>query len=133
MRALSLFQKINELGNYSDFKWFLSLNKVKLIKLVRELADIWNYRAQIELQVKRNICPPNGDPFRNLNMHYITTEQSICNIQKVVLEVLEKFVNNGIDKDSKALGACYVLGALTIVNDDAATSLPWLFQSFSPF
>ena len=133
LRALSLFQKINELGNYSDFKWFLSLNKIKLIKLMRELADIWNYRAQIELQVKRNICPPNGDPFRNLNMHYITTEQSICNIQKVVLEVLEKFVNNGIDKDSKALGACYVLGALTIVNDDAATSLPWLFQSFSPF
>ena len=100
---------------------------------MRELADIWNYRAQIELQVKRNICPPNGDPFRNLNMNYIATEQSICNIQKVVLEVLEKFVNNGVDKDSKALGACYVLGALTIVNEDAATSLPWLFQSFSPF
>jgi hypothetical protein len=133
LRALSLFQKINELGNYSDFKWFLSLNKVKLIKLMRELADIWNYRAQIELQVKRNICPTNGDPFRNLNMHYISSEQNICNIQKVVLEVLEKFVNNGIDKDSKALGACYVLGALTIVNDDAATSLPWLFQSFSLF
>jgi hypothetical protein len=133
LRALSLFQKINELGNYSDFKWFLSLNKNKLIRFVRELADIWNYRAQIELQVKRNICPPNGDPFRNLNMQYITSETNLCNIQKVILEVLEKLVNNGVDKDSKALGACYVLGSLTIVNDDAATSLPWLFQSFSPF
>ena len=133
LRALTLFQKIDELGNYSNFQWFLSLNKVTLIKFVRELADIWNYRAQIELQVKRNICSPNGDPFRNLNMHYISSEQNICNIQKVILEVLEKFVNNGVDKDSKALGACYVLGALTIVNDDAATSLPWLFQSFSPF
>ncbi len=133
LRALTLFQKIDELGNYSNFQWFLSLNKIKLIRLVRELADIWNYRAQIELQVKRNICPPNGDPFRNLNLHYISSEQNICNIQKVILEVLEKFVNNGVDKDSKALGACYVLGALTIVNDDAATSLPWLFQSFSPF
>jgi hypothetical protein len=133
LRALTLFQKIDELGNYSNFQWFLSLNKIKLIRLVRELVDIWNYRAQIELQVKRNICPPNGDPFRNLNLHYINTEQNICNIQKVILEVLEKFVNNGVDKDSKALGACYVLGALTIVNDDAATSLPWLFQSFSPF
>ena len=100
---------------------------------MRELADIWNYRAQIEIQMKRNICPPNGDPFRNLSMNYIGSEQDICNIRKVILEVLEKFVNNGIDKDSKALGACYVLGALTIVNEDAATSLPWLFQSFSPF
>ena len=83
--------------------------------------------------MKKNICPPNGDPFRNLSMHYIGSEQDVNNIRKVILEVLEKFVNNGIDKDSKALGACYVLGALTIVNEDAATSLPWLFQSFSPF
>jgi hypothetical protein len=133
LRALTLFQKIDALGNYSNFQWFLSLNKIKLIRLVRELADIWNYRAQIEIQMKKNICPPNGDPFRNLSMNYIGSEQDICNIRKVILEVLEKFVNNGIDKDSKALGACYVLGALTIVNEDAATSLPWLFQSFSPF
>lgn len=133
LRALTLFQKIDALGNYSNFQWFLSLNKIKLIRLVRELADIWNYRAQIELQMKKNICPPNGDPFRNLSMHYIGSEQDVNNIRKVILEVLEKFVNNGIDKDSKALGACYVLGALTIVNEDAATSLPWLFQSFSPF
>jgi len=133
LRTLTLFQKIDELGNYSNFQWFLSLNKQKLIRLVRELADIWNYRAQIEIQTKRNICPPNGDPFRNLNMHYVSSEENITNIRKVILEVLEKFVNNGIDKDSKTLGACYVLGALTIVNEDAATSLPWLFQSFSPF
>jgi hypothetical protein len=49
------------------------------------------------------------------------------------LEVLEKLVNTGVDKDSKSLGAYYVLGALTLVNPDAATSLPWLFQSVSYF
>jgi len=46
---------------------------------------------------------------------------------------LEKFVNNGVDRDSKTLGAYYVLGALTLVNDSAASSLPWLFQSVSYF
>jgi hypothetical protein len=66
-------------------------------------------------------------------MNYISSEQNICNIQKVILEVLEKLVNSGVDKDSRTLGACYVLGALTIVNDDAATSLPWLFQSVNYF
>jgi hypothetical protein len=55
------------------------------------------------------------------------------NIKKVVLEVLEKLVNSGIDKDSKSLGAYYVLGGLTLVNQEAATSLPWLFQSVSYF
>ena len=97
------------------------------------MIDIWNYRAQIASETKRNIIPPNGDPFRNLSMQYIHTETNILNIKKVILEVLEKFVNNGINNDSKALGACYVLGALTLVNENAATSLPWLFQSFGHF
>lgn len=133
LRALSLFQTIDSLGNYSNPQWFLSLNKNQIIKFVRELSDIWNYRAQLSPETKRNICPPTGDPFRNLSMPYIHTEGNICNIKKVVLEVLEKLVNSGSDKDSKSLGAYYVLGGLTLVNQEAATSLPWLFQSVSYF
>jgi len=133
LRALSLFQIIDSLGNYSNPQWFLSLNRNQLIKFVRELCDIWNYRAQLSQETKRNICPPNGDPFRNLSMPYIHTEPNMFNIKKVVLEVLEKLVNSGIDKDSKSLGAYYVLGGLTLVNQEAATSLPWLFQSVSYF
>lgn len=133
LKALTLFQNIDSLGNYSNPNWFLSLNKNQLIKFIRELIDIWNYRAQIPIETKRNICPPNGDPFRNLNVQYINAEQNVLNIKKVFLEIMEKFVNNGIDKDSKALGAYYVLGALTLVSQDAATSLPWLFQSVNYF
>ena len=66
-------------------------------------------------------------------MPYIHTEQNMSNVKKVILEVLEKLVNSGVDRDSKALGAYYVLGSLTLVNDNAATSLPWLFQSFGYF
>jgi hypothetical protein len=133
LRALSLFQNINALGNYSNSEWFLSLSRNNLIKFVRELSDIWNYRAQLSLEVKTKICPPHGLPFRNLNVSYIHTEIDMNNVKKVILEVLEKLVNNGIDADSKSLGAYYVLAALTLVNIDAATSLPWLFQSVSHF
>jgi hypothetical protein len=133
LRALTLFQNIDELGNYSNPQWFLSLNRNQLIKMVRELCDIWNYRAQLANETKRNICPPNGDPFRNLSMPYIHTEQNMSNVKKIILEVLEKLVNSGADKDSKALGAYYVLGSLTLVSESAATSLPWLFQSFGHF
>ena len=55
------------------------------------------------------------------------------NVKKVILDVLEKFINSGINNDNKSLGAYYVLGALTLVNSEAATSLPWLFQSFEHF
>jgi hypothetical protein len=133
MRALGLFQNIDALGNYSDPKWFLSLNRTMLIKFIRDLVDIWDYRAQLTPEAKRNICPPHGNPFRNLNMHYIHTESSLLNIKNVILEILETLVNSGVDRDSKSLGAYYVLGALTLVNESAATSLPWLFQSVSYF
>ena len=131
LRCLNLFQTMDSLGNYSDPKWFLSLNRLQIIKLVRELNDIWNYRAQLSFEMKRKICPPNGEPFLNLNMHYIQTETDLNNVKKIVLEVLEKMVNNNADKDSKTLGAYYVLGAITLVNSTAAASIPWLFQSFS--
>ena len=133
LRALSLFQNIDSLGNYSNCNWFLSLNRNQIIRFVRELADIWSYRAQLSVETKRAICPPNGDPFRNLNMSVIHISQNFNIVRKVVLEVLEKLVNTGVDKDSKSLGAYYVLGALTLVNQDAATSLPWLFQSLNYF
>lgn len=133
LKAVALFQIIDSLGNYSNANWFLSLNRNQLIKFTRELIDIWNYRAQIPNQTKRNICPPNGDPFRNLSIQYINTEDNLWNVKKVLLDVMEKFVNSGIDKDSKTLGAYYVLGALTLVNTEAATSLPWLFQSMNYF
>jgi hypothetical protein len=133
LRALALFQNIDSLGNYSSPEWFLTLNRIQLIKFLRELTDIWNYRAQLSNEIKQNICPPTGDPFRNINISHIINENDILNIKKYILDVLEKFVNNGVDRDSKTLGAYYVLGALTLVNDSAATSLPWLFQSVSYF
>lgn len=133
LRALALFQNINALGNYSDSSWFLSLNRQNLIKYVREIVDIWNYRLQISDETKRKICPPNGDPFRNINVASIFTEPHLNNVKKTILELLEKLVNSGVDNDSKSLGAYYVLGALTIVNSQAATTIPWLYQSFAYF
>jgi hypothetical protein len=133
MRTVSLFQNIDSLGNYSSPEWFLSLNRNQVIQFMRELSDIWNYRAQLSFETKRNICPPNGEPFRNISISYITSETNIINIKKNILDVLERFISNGVDKDSKSLGAYYVLGALTLVNESAALSLPWLYQSVCYF
>jgi hypothetical protein len=49
-----------------------------------------------------------------------------------VLTILENFVNSGINNESRRLGAYYVLGALTLVSEDAATSLPWLYDAVRP-
>jgi hypothetical protein len=131
LRVLDLFQNINSLGNYSEPQWFTSLTKNKLVKLVRDLFDIWNYRLQISFQTKCAICPPNGNLFRSVSVQELTDEPNVEIIKGKILKILETLVNSGIDRDSKCLGAYYVLGALTLVNEAAAVSLPWLYQSVS--
>ena len=130
LRALTLFQNIDALGNYSNAQWFLNLSKPQMIKMIRELIDIWAYRAPLSNETKRAICPPTGNPFTRLvNFNQLHTIENIDEMRKYTLEILEKFVNFGIDRDNKCLGAYYVLGALTLVSEDAATSLPWLYQA----
>lgn len=128
LRTLKLFQNIDELGNYSNPQWFLNLNRTQLIKFIRELYDIWNYRAPLTNAVKCAISPPFGNPFIN-NYDVLSTIENIDDMRKVILNVLEKIVTIGIDNDNKSLGAFYVLGSLTLVNNDAAMALPWLYQA----
>lgn len=128
LRIIEVFQKINSLGNYSDSKWFSDLDRQQSIIFIRELLDIWTYRAQLSVQVQREICPPNGNPFYNVNFHYINT-WNIKEIQAYSLKIIENLVNCGISDEAKSLGAYYVLASLTLVSQNARNSLPWLYQS----
>jgi hypothetical protein len=133
LKVIQIFQSINALGNYSEFQWFLSLNRALLIKFSRDLADIWYYRAQITGETKKLICP-QGDPFNSFNFNYLMQETNLDKLRLyIIVQLLEKLINSGVNAENKALGACYVLGAMTIVNENAATALPWLYQSFAYF
>jgi hypothetical protein len=130
LRAFTLFQNIDSLGNYSNAQWFLSLNRNQLIKFLRELIDIWSYRAPLTIETKRAICPPIGNPFVRIpSFNNLQTMENLEEVRKHILDVIDKFVNSGIDQDNKCLGAYYVLGALTLVSNEAASSMPWLYQA----
>lgn len=129
-KALDLFQHMDHLGNYTNAQWFLSLDRIRLVMYVRELYDIWNYRANLENRTKVNICPPSGDPFRGNNLLALNN-RPIIEIQNNVLQIMSRFIKSGHTSDNQSLGAFYVLAALTLVNSEAAESLPWLFQSVS--
>ena len=102
-RIISVFQEIDALGNYSDHTWFSSLNLHKLFIFIRELADIWNYRAQIPSDTKLNICPPLGDPFRNTDM-LIIRQMSYDSLQRFSLSCIENLVKMGVNNEYKSLG-----------------------------
>lgn len=128
-RAIKLFHEIDMLGNYSDVNWFLSLSVNRLYRFINQLYDIWHYRAQITQETMNNIYPPFGTPFNGITINP-NLISDIHVLQNKILELLERFVYFGVDRDSKSLGVFYVLGALTLVNNNAANALPWLYQSF---
>jgi hypothetical protein len=130
LRTLSLFQEINNLGNYADYNWLWSLSRVHLVRYIREIYDIWVYRANLSNEIKRQICPPTGNPFHGVAIHSLPTLDR-NRLRQASLTVIQSIVMRSGDTQSRALGANYVLSALTLVNENAAISLPWLFQAVS--
>ena len=131
LRTLNIFQKIDEYGFITDSNWFLTLNRLNLQRFLKELVDIWEYRAQISNIIKRKINPEHGNPFFGYNIS-ILQHKCFEVLQKKVLDLIEIFITKGESADYISLGIYYVLGALTIVNNHAAAALPWLYESFIP-
>lgn len=128
LKVVDVFQKIESVGFYSDTEWFNSLTTLQLLKYIRELYDIWNYRANLPHNTKIAICPPNGNPFYNIfidNINYLTRDK----LKWTTLSIIEQFIKNEHSRGDQYLGACYVLQALTLVSQNAANSLPWLYQT----
>ena len=130
-RISELFQNIDLLGNYTSALWFQHLNKRRLITMIIHLKDIFNHRLGLMGEIKQNICPPHGLPFHGISNIEMNMESELSIVQHYVLTVLERFVNTGIDIESRQLGATYVLGALTLVSEEASIAMPYLYESFA--
>ena len=136
-RIINIFQNIDLLGHYTQTQWFSTLSIHQLKQFLRELCDIWSYRAQLSLATKMSIYPPSGDPFQNIyggtyvGLVQLNSAINILDVQKNCLTVMERMVNSGTNNDYKNLGAYYVLTALTTVSQEAALALPWLFEAAS--
>lgn len=133
MKILTLFQRIDSLGNYTNIKWFLELDKYGLIRFIRELVDIWNYRANLSQETRREIVPPRGNPFydEQLNVNNLP-QYNFTQIRKYSITIIDSMINKGINENSCLLGSYYVLCALTMVSSDAANTLPWLYEAVNP-
>ena len=130
-KIITLFQKMDLLGNYTQAEWIINLNQLQLRKFLLELYDIWDYRSQLTIDTKLSICPPHGLPFREIPIHIIQRNYNI-NIdllKKFCIIIIDKLINSSPIKDNQVLGAMYILSALTVVNQNAADAMPWLYQS----
>jgi len=128
LKIVEFFQKVDNLGHCTNPTWIMDLSNYELYTFIQKLTDIWFYRIQIDVETKKKICPPLGNPFRNIHVSiYSNRNKNLSN----VLLILNNFIHPDSDRESQSLGCYYVLGALTLVSENAANSLDWLFQAFN--
>ena len=128
LKAQNIFHKIDTFGHITNAQWFLDLCQGNLVKLIRELTDIWEYRAQLSWDIKCAICPPHGNPFTGININHLIT-QNISMIKMNILNIFENLISKSPNRENQSLGAYYILSALTLVSNGAADALPWLYES----
>jgi hypothetical protein len=125
-RTKDLFYKINMLDNYTNHKWFLDLDVIRLIKLYIAAEDIWNYRSSLTIQAKYNIIKNNH--IFNIPIMLLRKYKYINKLRNILIDTFDIMVSNGIDINEKKLGAILVLSSLVEVSPDAAHALPHLIQ-----
>lgn len=127
-RVSNVFMEMDRLGNYTDTSWLTHLDRALMIRFIHELHDIWQYRASLTNSTRQQICHPHGNPFRGINLHSLR-QYDFNKIRHIVVDIIEAMVYKSINDEFKALGVMYILTALTLVSRDAATALPWLYES----
>jgi hypothetical protein len=130
LKAVSVFQTLNELGNYSDVNWFLELSRDATVQYIAEFYDIWNHRAGLSQQLKSELCPPDGNLFRNNLQHRITHEPDVCRMKMGMLGIFSRMVQTDyVALDNRKLNAMYILAGLTLVSPVAADAMPVYYFS----
>ena len=127
-RFLTLFQTIDELGFYTEYNWLLSLNIHRKVTFIRQLYDIWVYRANLTNETRLQICPGNGNPFIGIYLGGLNNYNE-HQINEKIYNIVNNLVTSGHEQSHRWMGASLALTALTLVSYNAAQALPWLYQS----
>jgi hypothetical protein len=123
-----LFRTIEDLGYYTDPAWLESLDRLALLRVYIELADIWFHRATLRAADRHRISPRN--PFTVPVVASATL--AVDSLRTLVIQTCQLLVSTAADRADRQLGIMYVMGALTIVSEGAAAAYPWIVEMFSP-
>tara|TARA_Y100000817_G_C16782534_1_gene511227 strand:- start:491 stop:1024 length:534 start_codon:yes stop_codon:yes gene_type:complete len=123
--VVDLFSLIEQSGYTCHVEWFTTLTRHKLKELYKQLEDIWNYRSQLSNEMKRNICPPDGQIFHTPIvevMQYTVKED----LQELILHEVKKFTKAVSDSDRKLGYMYFLIGLGTVSQDCKEAHMEWL-------
>jgi hypothetical protein len=124
---ITVFNKYDLLGHYTNHEWILNLSMRNLKKLYIGAEDIWNYRASLTNIQKSRIV--SSIPFQISPT--IVSEFTNANKKKlieIIMYEFNRFITEGIDETERKLGALLMLTALVEVSPETAISYPHLIQ-----
>ena len=124
----NLFMEIDRLGNYSQSQWLLSLNRHALFRFVVELKDLFEYRSQLPIDTRMRLIPEYGTPHYGIFMP-VLSQQPREEVHMAANLVMRRMLYSAQDESDRSLCATYILTALTLVSYEAASALPWLYES----
>jgi hypothetical protein len=129
-RCLDIFQKIDHLGHYVDYKWFWDLSLYDLKRMYLGLEDLWNYRLPLTKHQKQRILP-NYIPFQVYTVQVFNALLDQTHARTILLDEIDKFITMGktegkTGNDNKYIGSILVLTSLVEVSKIAADVLPHL-------
>jgi hypothetical protein len=126
MRMKDVFHKINMLDNYSSHLWFKNLDIKELANFYSKLEDIWNYRVGMDTVEKMRILQTNNGNAFMMSINTIKHIKSKIQLQEILLNEIDRFITEGINRDERKLGAMLMLTGLVEVSYEAASGLPHL-------
>ena len=103
------------------------LTKILQLKMLYKiLEDIWNYRAELSNDKKKNIVPNNSMFLVSVNDVYKMINKR--KIQYILLNEIDKLISSAESNEDKITGAYFVLTGLVEISPHCMEALPWLIQ-----
>ncbi len=126
-KCIAVFQKMDNLKQYTQCEWFLNLNLTYLKQLYKYMEDMWNYRIGLSHQ-QRFRYVSNGKLFTE-NMNNIYRINDRYKLSHLLLDEFDRLISEGHTEADKATGSLWILTGLTLVSSDARNALPWLYNA----
>jgi hypothetical protein len=129
---LDVFLKLDMAGYYTSLNWFEDLDQYLLVKLYVELYDMWYYQLQLTNEQRANICPETEKPlfkYGAMEMNHQlrrNTPRELKWFQKIVLDLINRLLSEGKDKEHKSMGALYVMTGFAKTSPDVCRQYYWL-------
>jgi hypothetical protein len=120
--VIEICSHLDSLGHITNPQWFLALSTNQWRVLNNNISDIWIYRAQLSVEMRLAI---GG----RANLGFIRRGLSPGVVMRRVIDNIRRLIMRSHDPQHQALGAIYVLIALTQVSPNAAEAMPALHEA----